>query len=178
MGSISSITEAAAFPYSSNYSLFLTSKNERVRKSAFKKKHDYYKKHINTISSLYIGQVKSDVFYSKTRKYNSTLEAHLFSDNIDAKLYKNLVKITNKNTTLVAFITAMILAYLGLYFKFYEFDLVATGIKAGALVKEAAKLIQGGGGGQPHFATAGGKNPDGLQAAVDKAVEMIMEKVK
>ena len=83
---------------SSNYSLFLTSKNEKVRKSAFKKKHEYYKNHINTISSLYIGQVKSDVFNSKTRKYNSTLEAHLFSDNIDAKLYKNLVKITNKNT--------------------------------------------------------------------------------
>lgn len=37
-------------------------------------------------------------------------------------------KITNKNTTLVAFITAIVLAYLGLYFKFYEFDLVATGI--------------------------------------------------
>ena len=83
---------------SSNYSLFLTSKNEKVRKSAFKKKHEYYKNHINTISSLYIGQVKSDVFYSKTRKYNSTLEAHLFSDNINTKLYKNLVKITNKNT--------------------------------------------------------------------------------
>ena len=45
--------------------------------------------------------------------------------------------------------------------------LVADGLNAGKLVKEAAKLIQGGGGGQPHFATAGGKNPDGLDAAVD-----------
>ena len=43
--------------------------------------------------------------------------------------------------------------------------LVADGLKAGALVKE-------GGGGQPHFATAGGKNPDGLQAAVDKVLEL------
>ena len=51
-------------------------------------------------------------------------------------------------------------------------NLVATGLKAGVLVKEAAKLIQGGGGGQPHFATAGGKNPDGLNAAVDKIVEL------
>ena len=51
-------------------------------------------------------------------------------------------------------------------------NLVAAGLKAGQLVKEAAKLIQGGGGGQPHFATAGGKNPDGLKAAVDKIVEM------
>ena len=51
-------------------------------------------------------------------------------------------------------------------------NLVAGGLKAGVLVKEAAKLIQGGGGGQPHFATAGGKNPDGLQAAVDKVAEL------
>ena len=54
-------------------------------------------------------------------------------------------------------------------------DLVATGLKAGALVKEAAKLIQGGGGGQPHFATAGGKNPEGLISAVDKVVELAQQ---
>ncbi|MDR0977109.1 MAG: alanine--tRNA ligase [Prevotellaceae bacterium] len=51
-------------------------------------------------------------------------------------------------------------------------NLVGGGLKAGNLVKEAAKLIQGGGGGQPHFATAGGKNADGLQAAVDKVLEL------
>ena len=51
-------------------------------------------------------------------------------------------------------------------------NLVTGGLKAGNLVKEAAKLIQGGGGGQPHFATACGKNSDGLQAAVDKVIEL------
>ena len=51
-------------------------------------------------------------------------------------------------------------------------DQVKNGLNAGQLVREAAKLIQGGGGGQPHFATAGGKNPDGLSAAVDKIVEL------
>ena len=51
-------------------------------------------------------------------------------------------------------------------------NLVAGGLNACALVKEAAKLIQGGGGGQPHFATAGGKNIDGLNAAVDKIIEL------
>ena len=51
-------------------------------------------------------------------------------------------------------------------------NLVAGGLKAGNLVKEAAKLIQGGGGGQPHFATAGGKNADGLPAAVEKVLEL------
>jgi len=45
-------------------------------------------------------------------------------------------------------------------------------LKAGNLVKEAAKLIQGGGGGALHFATAGGKNPEGLLSAVDKVIEL------
>ena len=46
------------------------------------------------------------------------------------------------------------------------------GINVGQLIREAAKLIQGGGGGQAHFATAGGKNKDGLSAAVDKFIEL------
>ena len=46
------------------------------------------------------------------------------------------------------------------------------GLNVGQMVREAAKLIQGGGGGQPHFAQAGGKDIDGLSAAVDKVVEL------
>ena len=46
-------------------------------------------------------------------------------------------------------------------------------LNAGQLVREAAKLIQGGGGGQPHYATAGGKNVDGLSAAVDCVISKI-----
>ncbi len=45
-------------------------------------------------------------------------------------------------------------------------------LNAGQMVREAAKLIQGGGGGQPHFASAGGKNLDGISAAVDKVIEL------
>ncbi|MBF0957347.1 MAG: alanine--tRNA ligase, partial [Alloprevotella tannerae] len=45
-------------------------------------------------------------------------------------------------------------------------------LNAGQLVREAAKLMKGGGGGAPHFATAGGKDLNGLTAAVDKVVEL------
>ena len=48
------------------------------------------------------------------------------------------------------------------------------GLNAGQMVREAAKFIQGGGGGQPHFASAGGKNLDGLSAAVDKLIELAL----
>ncbi len=57
-------------------------------------------------------------------------------------------------------------------------EIAAAGVNAGAVVREAAKLMQGGGGGQAFFATAGGKNPDGLHAAIDKAVELIRAQVK
>ena len=52
-------------------------------------------------------------------------------------------------------------------------DLVKQGLNAGTIVREAAKLIQGGGGGQPHFAQAGGRNCDGLAAALDKMRAML-----
>ena len=50
------------------------------------------------------------------------------------------------------------------------------GLNAGQMVREAAKLIQGGGGGQPHFASAGGKLLDGIHQAVEKVIELAREK--
>ena len=53
-------------------------------------------------------------------------------------------------------------------------DLVKfSGLNAGKIVREAAKHIQGGGGGQPHFATAGGKNPQGLAVALGAIKEAL-----
>ena len=55
----------------------------------------------------------------------------------------------------------------------YSHDLVQAGKNAGADIRDAAKLIQGGGGGQPGLATAGGKDIAGLSAALDKLIEKI-----
>jgi len=52
-------------------------------------------------------------------------------------------------------------------------DLVAKGLNAGTMVREAAKLIQGGGGGQPNFATAGGKDCNGLEVAMKQILELV-----
>ncbi|MBO7317069.1 MAG: alanine--tRNA ligase, partial [Paludibacteraceae bacterium] len=56
---------------------------------------------------------------------------------------------------------------------FLSQPMVETGFNAVNMVREAAKEIQGGGGGQAFMAQAGGKNPDGLNAAVDKILEML-----
>ena len=46
-------------------------------------------------------------------------------------------------------------------------------MNAGKIVGQAAREMQGGGGGQAHFAQAGGKNPDGVKAAIDKVFDII-----
>ena len=52
----------------------------------------------------------------------------------------------------------------------------SRGLNAGKIVREAGREIKGGGGGQAFYATAGGQNADGLQAAIDKAISFINEK--
>ena len=57
-------------------------------------------------------------------------------------------------------------------------DAVAAGAHAGKIIKEAAQQVGGGGGGRPDMAQAGGKKPEGVQAALDKAVEVLASQAK
>ena len=82
-------------PY--NYGGFLASKNRDVRKSAFMSEYKFYKEHINTLSSLYIGNVKNNSFICNVRGYDSILDMHLYPDEISNKLYKTLISVTDDN---------------------------------------------------------------------------------
>ena len=93
-----------------------------------------------------------------------------FDRSLDPALVRNVALQLQK--TLSGFIFAGAWQYEGKpnLMLMYTADLVAAGKNAGKDIREAAKLIQGGGGGQPGLATAGGKNPDGLAEALEKLV--------
>ena len=75
----------------------LESADRRVRKDDFEQFYSTYKKFLNTIASLYNGQVKQQIFNAKARKYNSTLEAAVDGNNVSPSVYKNLVDTINNN---------------------------------------------------------------------------------
>ncbi|RDY26588.1 oligoendopeptidase F [Romboutsia weinsteinii] len=81
----------------SNFSVFLKSKNSRVRKDAFEATYSVYDKYKNTFASTLYGGIKGEIFYSKIRKYNSALEASLFQDDISKDVYTNLIDAVDEN---------------------------------------------------------------------------------
>ena len=71
---------------------FSRSKNRDVRKNAFLGIYGTYEKYKNSISALYAGSVKGDVFYSKTRKYKNSLDRALFGENVPEDVYDHVVE--------------------------------------------------------------------------------------
>lgn len=86
---------------SSNYGIYMKSNNRDVRIDAFNHMYEYYKNHKNTLASLYVGEIKESSFITNVKKYNSTLERELFPDNIDKKVYENLIKVVHDNNYLI-----------------------------------------------------------------------------
>lgn len=81
----------------SRYYASLYSKDRAFRERAFKSYLIPYKDNINSFSSLFNGNLKSNIFYARARKYNSALEAALFKNNIPVAVYDNLVEAVNNN---------------------------------------------------------------------------------
>ncbi len=83
------------------YVRYIRSYNRNVREQTFKSFHIPFDKQRNTIASCYASQVKSDIFSSRARKFNSSLEAALFQDNIPASVYENLIQAVHNNMDLM-----------------------------------------------------------------------------
>ena len=79
------------------FSQYLMSKSENIRKQAFESMYSLYKKHINTITELYLTRVKTRTISSKIRNYESSLDAATNNDDSNVQVYNTLVKEVNKN---------------------------------------------------------------------------------
>ena len=80
----------------SNYTVFLKSKNENIRKQAFNLMYKKYKEFLNTIGELYITRVKQDTITAKLRKYKSSLEKAVEHDDSNLKVYNALIEAVNQ----------------------------------------------------------------------------------
>ena len=81
----------------SNYTIFLKSKQEKVRKQAFDLMYQKYKDFLNTIGELYLARVKQDTILAKMRKYASSLEKAVEKDDSNLKVYNSLITAVNEN---------------------------------------------------------------------------------
>ncbi|SHJ09951.1 oligoendopeptidase F [Pseudobutyrivibrio xylanivorans] len=75
----------------------LMSADRRVREDAFKAYYGVYEKYLNTMASIYNGEVKQHIFNSRVRNYSSNLEAAVDANNVSPQVYDNLVKTVNAN---------------------------------------------------------------------------------
>lgn len=80
-----------------NYSIYIKSKDRRVRKEAFDALYNHYKQFKNTITSTFDGSIKQSVSIAKLRKYNSAFESSLFKDEISIDVYNTLVNTIHEN---------------------------------------------------------------------------------
>ena len=78
------------------YSVAMHSEDRNYRKAYFKNYYKAYVELINSISATYVGSVKKDVFYSRAKKYESSLSRALLGEDVDKKVYDNLIKSVNK----------------------------------------------------------------------------------
>src|SRR5438105_3167992 len=83
------------------YIRYMRSYNRSVREQSFKQLHAAFGKQRNTIATCYSSQVKTDMFYSRARKFNSSLEAALFHDNIPVSVYENLIQAVHDNMDII-----------------------------------------------------------------------------
>lgn len=83
------------------YGVLLQHSDRRVRKAAFQAYYKAYMGLANTLTATYVGNVDKDVFLARARKYNSCLEKAMASEDVDVKVYRNLLASVHKNLPLL-----------------------------------------------------------------------------
>ncbi|WP_419749803.1 oligoendopeptidase F [Terrisporobacter petrolearius] len=133
-----------------NFSLFLKNKDQRVRKDAFDAMYSVYGQYKNTFASTLYGGIKSEIFYAKTRKYESALQGSLFQDDVSVEVYDNLIAAVHENLDTLNKYTGLKKKFLGLdkinmydlYVPLTEnFDMKIPYEKAQEIILEALKPL-------------------------------------
>ena len=106
------------------YGLVMHSADRDKRKEVYEKYYGAYTSLLNTITSIYYGNVKKDVFYSKAYKFNSCLERALFEEDVDRAVYDNLLASVEKGFPAMHRYIADRKRILG-YDKLYFYDIYA-----------------------------------------------------
>ena len=125
--------------------------------------NDAFKKEIEAVAKEKAASLKQ-ILVDSAKDINGVRVVVVRTDS-DPTLLRNAAFMLQKEASNFAMIAAFAHEGKPQLMVMYSADLVAKGHNAGADVKEAAKAILGGGGGQPGLATAGGKNVDGLEEA-------------
>ena len=85
----------------SNYSIYIESKDRRVRKDAFQTLYQTYKQFINSFASTLSGNINENITIAKIKKYNSTIEWCLYHDELDETIYNNLINTVSNNMNIL-----------------------------------------------------------------------------
>ena len=153
-------------------SLFNNAKDLHAVIQKYIDEHDAMKKEVEKFQAQMVERTKNDLV-SKAQEINGVkvvkailpLEPNAAKDlvfKIREAIPENLVAVIGSTSNDKPMLSVM-----------FSEDMVKNhDLNAGKMIREAAKLIKGGGGGQPHYAQAGGKDIEGIHAAVDKIIEL------
>ncbi len=108
--------------------LFLESPDRNVRREAFQSIYSSYMKFKNTLAAVYSANVKKEAFYSKARKFPSTMAMKLYSSNIPMEVYKNLIETVHEKMSLMHRYVALRKKLMGLE-ELHVYDLYTPIVK-------------------------------------------------
>ena len=111
----------------SKYSLYIEDDNREIRKGAFETLYSVYKQYKNIFASLLTSNIKEEVSISKIKKYNSTIEASMYHDELDLSIYNNLVNTVNER--------------IGVLHKYYDLKKMVLGLDELHLYDVYANLV-------------------------------------
>ncbi len=125
------------------YSVIVNGKDRAKRKEAYELYYSAYRKILNTLATTYFGNVRKDIFYKNARGYKSCLEMALFNEDVDRRVYDNLIRVVGEHTPLLHRYVALRKALFG-YDTMYMYDIYPSLVEDADLkltYEEAYELV-------------------------------------